>query len=472
MTDLTIKTGSAEELKGYLDALVSKISATKTEMTSMIHERDAKQGQLADEVKRFGSEFGDTKAKLNDMAGKLAESLSQITKAHDAIDRITADLAKPRDVKAGSDGDETRKHAVEFFKLKHYAMDTMDAKSRAFDETSVTDEKVQQYEQARKAWSRFLRAPAGEKHPQMTMTADEVKGISTLTHGNAMWLPMEMSAQMIECFEQETDLAQFFSSINISGAGIQMLRKSDVTGRAVWRCEADCSQKALSITQPGLLTIVPGELSATVCATHSMLEDSAVALESIISSECAEQFVNSRNDAFFGGSGNGMPNGGLKPGQHLEMNSGQVAGTPSGEFTWQDLVAMKWTHQPRFRANRSWFMHRDAIAATMTMSDGNGRPIYSEQTINADGVPSLLGLAMRDVTQMPGYLDASGDKVIGSKPIAIGDWKKWYLVVERKGFSVLRDPYSQAICGVVWHFTQRVGGDVLCPEAAIFLKIV
>ena len=472
MTDLTIKSGSAEELKGYLDTLVAKIQATKTEMTSMLHERDAKQGQLADEVKRFGSEFGDTKAKLGDMAQKLADSLGQLTKAQDAIDRITADMHKPHDVKTSDESAAQRKHAVEFYKLKHHAMDTMDAKSRPFDAASVTDDKVTAYDHATKAWARFLRAPSSEKHPQMNMTADEVKGISTLTHGNAMWLPMEMSSQMIECFEQETDLAQFFSSISISGAGIQMLRKGDVTGRAVWRCEADCTQKALEITQPGLLTIVPGELSATVCATHSMLEDSAVDLEGIISRECAEQFVNSRNDAFFGGSGNGMPNGGLKPGQHLEMPSGQVAGTPSGEFSWQDLVAMKWTHQPRFRSNRSWFMHRDAIAATMTMSDGNGRPIYSEQTINADGVPSLLGLPMRDVTQMPGYLDAAGDKVIGSKPIALGDWKKWYLVVERKGFSVLRDPYSQAICGIVWHFTQKVGGDVLCPEAAIFLKIV
>jgi HK97 family phage major capsid protein len=44
-------------------------------------------------------------------------------------------------------------------------------------------------------------------------------------------------------------------------------------------------------------------------------------------------------------------------------------------------------------------------------------------------------------------------------PIAFGDFRRGYLIVDRMGIRILRDPYS-AKPYVLFYTTKRVGGDV------------
>ena len=54
--------------------------------------------------------------------------------------------------------------------------------------------------------------------------------------------------------------------------------------------------------------------------------------------------------------------------------------------------------------------------------------------------------------------------------IAIADWKEGYMVVDRLGISVLRDPYTDKPF-VGFYFTRRVGGDVFNFDAIKLGKI-
>ena len=56
-----------------------------------------------------------------------------------------------------------------------------------------------------------------------------------------------------------------------------------------------------------------------------------------------------------------------------------------------------------------------------------------------------------------------------SLSIAFGDFKRGYLVVDRTGVNVLRDPYS-AKPYVLFYTTKRVGGGVQNFEAIKLLK--
>ncbi|MGL5736188.1 MAG: phage major capsid protein [Beijerinckiaceae bacterium] len=492
MTDLTVNTDGAKEVKQHLDAIKDKIKEASGEWKGLLQERDMKLTQLADEQKKFGGEFGDTKAKVDEISKKFADILEFNSKAQSAIEKLETRLKTPSG-NGSDDGKDEMKRARFLAEVKHYsAAKAISDKLPAFDEKSMSQTFLDEAKAYDGAFDKFMRQPHYSNNADALGFLDqgERKSISTMTHGNQIWLPLTMTNAIVRCFEEETDLTAFVSSQTISNAGMQFLRENQEAEEAQWECEMSCNEKQIDIDQPNMTTIMAHQLRAKVCCTNAMLEDAAFDLESYIAGKAGEAFVRSRNRGILTGTGNGMPHGGLKQGNHVEMASGNVAGTASGHFTWQDLVALKWKHDTRFMNSRSWWMDRDAAAATFTMSDGEGRPIWSESMLAASiaasgingpshqgaryGIPSLLGIPAYVITQMPKYIDSgTGNRIIGNKPIGLGDWKKWYTMVERKGFSVLRDPFSKASCNsVVWHFYMRAGGDVLCSNAALFLKIV
>jgi HK97 family phage major capsid protein len=75
---------------------------------------------------------------------------------------------------------------------------------------------------------------------------------------------------------------------------------------------------------------------------------------------------------------------------------------------------------------------------------------------------SLLGYPVSEIETMP---DIAAD----SFSVAFGDFRKGYLIVDRAGVRVLRDPYS-AKPYVLFYTTKRVGGGVQNFDAVKLLK--
>jgi HK97 family phage major capsid protein len=61
------------------------------------------------------------------------------------------------------------------------------------------------------------------------------------------------------------------------------------------------------------------------------------------------------------------------------------------------------------------------------------------------------------------------DIAANSLSIAFGDFKRGYLIVDRQGVNVLRDPYS-AKPYVLFYTTKRVGGGVQNYDAIKLMK--
>ena len=55
-------------------------------------------------------------------------------------------------------------------------------------------------------------------------------------------------------------------------------------------------------------------------------------------------------------------------------------------------------------------------------------------------------------------------------PVAFGDWRQAYTIVDRAGVRVLRDPYSSKPF-VLFYTTKRVGGDITNFEAMVIQKV-
>ena len=58
----------------------------------------------------------------------------------------------------------------------------------------------------------------------------------------------------------------------------------------------------------------------------------------------------------------------------------------------------------------------------------------------------------------------------GSTPVAFGNWRQAYMVVNRRAVTMQVDPFSAGWC-TLFKFDARIGGGVICPGAARLLRI-
>ena len=101
-------------------------------------------------------------------------------------------------------------------------------------------------------------------------------------------------------------------------------------------------------------------------------------------------------------------------------------------------------------------------ASIAKMKDLDGNLIWRESLIA--GQPStLLGRPVEIDEGMPG-------PTAGNLAIAFGDFRSGYLINDRIGTRILRDPYSSKPY-VLYYITKRVGAGVLNPGALRLLRI-
>jgi HK97 family phage major capsid protein len=78
------------------------------------------------------------------------------------------------------------------------------------------------------------------------------------------------------------------------------------------------------------------------------------------------------------------------------------------------------------------------------------------------GKSSLIGFPLADIEDMP-------DVAAGSLSIAFGDFRRGYLIADRAGVRVIRDPFTAKPC-ILFYTTKRVGGGVQDLDAIKLLK--
>ena len=94
---------------------------------------------------------------------------------------------------------------------------------------------------------------------------------------------------------------------------------------------------------------------------------------------------------------------------------------------------------------------------------GSGGRTLREPTTGARPTPTLLGVPVKTAADMPA---AAAD----SLSVAVGDFKRGYLIVDRTGIRILRDPFTDKPY-VKFYTTRRVGGEVVNSEAIKLLKL-
>lgn len=219
-----------------------------------------------------------------------------------------------------------------------------------------------------------------------------------------------------------------------------------------------------------LIEFPAAELYAMPAATQQLLDDAMVDVEDWLAEEVRDVFAAQESAAFVSGDGINKPRGlldytAVAEGTQAWGELGYVATGSAGGFDATDpadaLIDLIYAPKTAYRAKGRFLMNRQTVSAVRRFKDADGN--YLWQPALGEGASStLLGYPVTEAEDMP---DIGTD----SASIAFGDFARGYLVLDRQGVEVLRDPFS-AKPYVLFYTTKRVGGGVQDFEAIKLLK--
>lgn len=253
--------------------------------------------------------------------------------------------------------------------------------------------------------------------------------------------------------------------------GGNVYRKPIATSGAAtgWVAETDARTET---TAPTLSAIdFPAmELYAMPAATQVLLDDAQVDTEAWLANEVQTVFAEQESAAFVSGNGTSKPKGFLSYTTVADSSwawnkIGYVVTGVSGGFAASNpadnLLDLAYAPKQAYRAGGTWVMNRKTESTIRKFKDSSGNYIWQPGTI-AGAPATLFGYPVVESEDMP---DIAAD----SFSVAFGDFARGYLIVDRVGIRVLRDPYT-AKPYVLFYTTKRVGGGVQNFEAIKLLK--
>lgn len=212
------------------------------------------------------------------------------------------------------------------------------------------------------------------------------------------------------------------------------------------------------------------ELYAMPAATQTLLDDSSVDIAQWLADEVSIVFAEKEGAAFISGDGIKKPRGILDyttvaDDSYAWGKLGYIATGAASDFHTEDsadaLIDLAMALKQGYRQNARWLMNRAVQGKVRKFKDDQDNYLW-QPGIQAGQPATLLGYPITDDDNMSN---------VGSNafPVAFGDFQRGYLIVDRQGIRVLRDPFT-AKPYVLFYTTKRVGGGVQNFEAIKLLK--
>ncbi len=259
------------------------------------------------------------------------------------------------------------------------------------------------------------------------------------------------------------------ATVRTVGSGVFRKPVSTAGVQAGWVAETAARPETDPATL-ALLEFSSADLYACPAATQSLLDDALIDLDEWLAAEVEDAFAAQETAAFVSGDGVNKPKGFLayataSEGTQTWGQIGTVASGAAGGFASTNpadkLIDLIYAPKAQYRPNGRFVMNRRTVSAVRKFKDADGNYVWSPATRPGE-TASLLGYPVTEIETMP-------DVAAKSLSIAFGDFARGYLIVDRAGVRVLRDPYS-AKPYVLFYTTKRVGGGVQNFDAIKLMK--
>jgi len=210
------------------------------------------------------------------------------------------------------------------------------------------------------------------------------------------------------------------------------------------------------------------EIYANPAITQGALDDAFLDVAAWLAGEIAIEFNESEGAAFITGTGVSAPKG--VAAYTMVANSsyawGKIGYVTSGHATLLNdpdaLIDLQHALKSVYRNGAAWLTNDLTLAAIRKLKDGDGNYIW-RPGLEAGAADMLLGKPVE-------IDDNVADIGASAYPLFFGNFKRGYLIVDRTGVRVLRDPFTNKPY-VHFYTTKRVGGAVVNYEAIKALKI-
>ena len=309
------------------------------------------------------------------------------------------------------------------------------------------------------AFSGYLR-----KGVEQSLQAFESKAMSTQSEADGGYsVPAQLADFMIHTIFDTSPIRQVANVVNIGNDAFEVLVSAADT-EASWVTEAQVRNETMTPTL-NKIRIPVQEMSAAPRASQRLLDDSSFNVEEYLAGEIADKFARLENAAFVNGTGVNQPRGyltypnGTAWGQIEQVKTG-VNGGWSASAPADSLLDLMARLKSSYLNESVWLMNRTLLADIRKFRDTTGQYIWQPGLGAAP--TSLLGYPVYLAEDMP-------SKATGNLSVAFGNFKRGYMVVDRVGIRLLRDPYS-AKPFVIFYTTKRTGGDVVNFEAIKLLQ--
>lgn len=279
--------------------------------------------------------------------------------------------------------------------------------------------------------------------------------------------PIEWDRTLTGKLKRISQVRQNARVISISSAGFRKL----FTDRAVGSGWVGETAARPATSTPGFATLdfVPGELYANPAASQQMLDDGAIDLEQWLADEVQTEFNRQEGIAFLSGDGTNKPygiltyvTGAANAARHPWGAIGVVNSGAAAALTGDSFIDLMYDLPSEFAANAKLYLNRQSLRHVRKLKDGQGNFLW--QPSYAAGEPATINAA--PIVELPDMPTVAANNIAA----LYGDMEATYLVIDRVGIRVLRDPFTNKP-NVHFYTTKRVGGGVYNPEAMRALKV-
>lgn len=414
---------------------------------------------MSDELKTLLAETKAANEKITAIRGELDATKASDALSKEKISKMEKDLAETLSAKQAA---ELTLKAVE---NRLAEVETKANRPGAMGGSAAVDEH-------KAALVAFLRAPEDAK-AQADLAAFQAKAaeFNSLTGiAGGLAIPKQVATEIAKVAQDLSPIRQIARVVTVGTTDYSEL--VDLNGAGwEWVGETDTRNKT---NTPDIGEARPkwGMIAAKPEATIESIQDGFFDVEAWLIDSVVRQFAIAEGQAFVSGNGTKKPMGFLSAASVATGDATRAFGTLQhlvtgeaadlGANPFDPLYNLVFGTKAEYRANARFVLNSLTLAGYAKVKNANGDYIFQPSPVA--GTPDrLLGYGATIAEDMP---NVAAD----ATPVAFGDFNRGYLIADRAGLTVIRDPITKP--GYVrFQLFRRVGGCLKDTNAIKLLKV-
>lgn len=427
------------------DLNMNEVAQTIEKMGQAVEaHRKATDERLA-EIKKLGSVTPETEAKL----AKIDAALDQLSEIKAQLEKLQVRAARPGAGVNGEEGEtaESREHREAFLSWMRHPGEP---------------DRQQRLHRAQKGLAQKIGNDGWETRAAQVIT--------TTTTAGGFALPEIIERQIAQLSVDISPIRQISTVRTVGSSDYKEL--FDVNGVAFGWIAEGSSRTQTNTSDLAERAPTMGTGYAYPQTTEEALDDLFFNVEDWLIQTASEAIAAGEGAAFVAGNGTNRPTGFLNGptpvtttdasrafGTLQYIASGQAAALPTSADTFYDMI---YAARARYRGNARWVTSRAVLSSLRKYKDTTNAYLWQPSLVL--GQPDMfMGYPITEAEDMP----AVAANVF---PLAFGDFREGYLVVDRVGMRITRDEIT-APGFVKFHIRKRVGGIIRNSQAIKLLKI-